>query len=162
MKIWKRIQQLSIGQLWELFVFFLKTPLLLIPAIKATKRTFVICNERYGTNHNKSNKGNAFRHALWNVLICKRVLKITKNKQKSVFWTQKFTELYEKVTQNQPLDTAMDLHNNAIGRMCFFNLIDKDETNSITSIHQATKNAQKVNTIEEMKNYSNQLVYLVD
>ena len=81
----------------------------------------------FGSRHHKSNKANAFRHALWNVLICQKTLKKTNNREKSVIWTKKVTDLYEKVTQNEFLDQLMDLHNNEIGRTLFLDLFDKNE-----------------------------------
>ncbi len=119
-----------------------------------------ICDELYGKTHHKSNKANAFRHALWNVLICRNALSVTKNKQKSVFWAQKVGDLYEKVTQNEQLDEAMDLHNNTVGRISFLNLLDKNQEEIIDALTLKMKGGKKVNTIQEMKSWQNELVYL--
>lgn len=83
-----------------------------------------------------------------------------KNKQKAVFWAQKVCDLYEKVTQNKPLEEAMDLHNNAVGRIWFLNLIDKNEQEIVAYIKEKTKNAQKVTTITAMNKFRNEMVYL--
>ena len=160
MKIWQRIRQLSVGQLFKLSVLFLKHPLLILPTLKATKQTFVICDQLYGKAHHKSNAANAFRHALWNMLICLNSLKRTKNKQKSVFWAQKVTDLYEKVTKNNPLDEAMDLHNNAIGRMGFLNNLNKTQTEIVSFFQEMAKNAKKVSNTEEMKKHLRQFFYI--
>lgn len=32
----------------------------------------VICDDLFDRSHHKSNKANAFRHALWNILICQK------------------------------------------------------------------------------------------
>lgn len=160
MKIWTRIRQLSISQLWKFSMLFLKHPLLIIPTYRATKRTFAICDTHFKSEHHASTVANAFRHVLWNVLICSYSLKNTKNKQKSVFWAQKVTDLYEKVTQNNPLDQAMDLHNNAIGRIYFLNLLDKKEEEIIDFALKNMKNAQKVDKIEEMKWFNNEMVFI--
>lgn len=146
--------------MWHLSVVFLKHPLLILPTIKATKQTFIICNELYGNEHQKSNKANAFRHALWNVLICQKSMKWLKNKQKSVFWAQKITDLYEKVTQNELLDEAMDLHNNTIGRICFLNFLSQNEEETINYLQEKAKNAQKVNNLEDFIKFRTQLTYL--
>jgi len=146
--------------LWHLSVVFLKHPLLILPTINATKQTFIICNELYGIEHQKSNKANAFRHALWNVLICQNSMKWLKNKQKSVFWAQKITDLYEKVTQNELLDEAMDLHNNSIGRICFLNFLSQNEEETINYLQEKAKNAQKVNNLEDFIKFRTQLTYL--
>ncbi|MFC7356285.1 DUF6973 domain-containing protein [Jejudonia soesokkakensis] len=160
MNIWKRIGQLSIGQLIKLSVLFLKHPLLIIPTLRATKRTFQICDKLYGTSHHKRNRANAFRHAFWNALLCKYSMKMTKNKQKSVFWAQKVTDLYEKVTQNDKLDEAMDVHNNAIGRICFLNTLEENEAEIVEKLNKMAKNAQKIAKIEEIKENYSVLVYI--
>jgi CelD/BcsL family acetyltransferase involved in cellulose biosynthesis len=119
-----------------------------------------ICDAHFGNTHHKSNQANAFRHALWNVLICQKTMKCAKNKQKSVFWTQKVGDLYEKVTQNELLDEAMDLHNNTIGRIFFLNHIDKNEEEMIHLLQKMAKKAQKVAEIEEINYFKNALVFL--
>ncbi len=132
-----------------------------MPTLKATKQTFQICDELFGNEHHKSNKANAFRHALWNVLICQKSFKRLKNKQKSVFWAQKVTDLYEKVTQNKQMDEAMDLHNNIVGRICFLNFLNKNEAEMITFLQNKAKNAKKVENLEDLEKNFNQLVYLI-
>ncbi len=112
--------------------------------------------------HHKATVANAFRHVLWNVLICHYSYKRTKNKQKSVFWAQKVSDLYEKVTQNGSLDKAMDLHNNAVGRINFLNLLDKNEEEIVDSTLNMTRNAQKVSKNEEMKHFYNKMVFIED
>jgi hypothetical protein len=151
---------LNIGQLWQLSLLFLKNLFLVFPTLKATKKTFAICNDLFGQEHQKSNRANAFRHIIWNILICKNSMQILKNKQKSVFWAQKLTDLYEKVTQNEVLDEDMDLHNNAVGRMYFLNLIDKSEAEIIDYVMTKMKNAQKVTAIQEMSRFKTSLVYI--
>lgn len=162
MNIWKRIRQLSVGQLWKLTMLFVVNPFKIIPTLRATQRTFYICNKLYGKEHHKSNKANAFRHALWNALICKSIRKKSKNKQKTVFWAQKVTDLYENVTKNNELDEAMDLHNNAIGRISFLNFLDKKEEELVGFLQNKSKNARKIKNLEEIESTTNQMVYLHD
>lgn len=161
MKVWTRIKKLSIRQFFKLSLLFLRHPLLLVPSIKATKQTFALCNTYYPEGHGKSNKGNAFRHAVWNALLCSYTLKRTKNKQKSVFWAQKVTNLYEKVTNNNELDEQMDLQNNAVGRLYFFNFIDKDQAELINFIFQKSKAAEKITSSKDIKLYPANMVYIV-
>ena len=130
--------------------------------MRATKRTFEICNQHFGNLHHQNNAANAFRHTLWNILICKYSLKNTKNKQKSVFWAQKVGDLYEKATQNKPLDEAMDLHNNAVGRIYFLNLLDKNEEEIIDYTLKKMKSSKKTTTIEEMKRFYNEMIFIED
>ena len=160
MKLWRRIKKLSLSQLFKLSWVFLKKPLLALPVWRATQNTFVICNRLYGSTHHRSNKANAFRHALWNVLICQKAIKWFKNEQKSIIWTQKVTDLYEKMTQNEILDQAMDLHNNKIGRELFLNVSNKNESEIIDFIAKKAQNACKLEKLEEIENCTNELVYI--
>jgi hypothetical protein len=159
-KLWKRIQQLSIKQLFRLTFVMLGRPMLVYPTWKATKQTLTICNSLYGKAHHKNGIENAFRHALWNVLICQKTLKITKNKEKSVFWAKKVTHLHEKLAKNGELETAMDLHNNAMGRIQFLELLEQNEAKMIDFIQKRLQNAKKVNEIKEIEIYTNELVYI--
>ena len=160
MRLWARIRVLSIGQLARLSVIFLKKPLLIIPTLRATKQTFKICNARYGKSHHGRNKANAFRHALWNILICQKAMKTTKNKQKSVLWAQKVTHLYEKVTQNEMLDSAMDLHNNGVGRICFLNTLGQNEDEIIKYLESKIDEAVQIDSVKEIERARNRFVYL--
>ncbi len=141
-------------------MLFLSSPLLIRPTIWASKTTMTICDDLFGRSHHRSNKANAFRHALWNVLICQKTLKKTKNKKKSIIWTKKVTDLYEKMTQNEILEQNMDLHNNEVGRMLFFDLFDQNEATIIDFLNKKSQNAIKLAKTESVHNYKDQLVYL--
>ena len=160
MSIWGRITKLNLGQLCKLSLLFLSRPHYIIPTISATKKTLLVCDRLYKNTHHQSNKANAFRHALWNVLICRKVMKYAKNKQKSVFWAQKVADLYEKVTQNEILDQEMDLHNNTIGRIFFLNHLEQKEAKIIDLLQKMSQKAQKTKKIEQMHQHKNELVYL--
>lgn len=60
------------------------------------------------TPHN--NKADAFRHALWNIYMSKRV---------SPQWAEQYGNAHESAPDNPPNEKAMDLHNNAIGRRIY-------------------------------------------
>jgi len=79
-----------------------------------------------------------------------------------VFWAQKVTDLYEKVTQNDPLNKAMDLHNNAVGRIYFLNLLGNNEEKMIDFALNETKKAKKVAKTEEMNCFYNKMVFIQD
>lgn len=143
-------------------MLFVMRPRLIIPTVNATKETFLICNKRYENGHSKSNKGNAFRHALWNVLIAKESLEKTKNDKKSANWAQKVTDLYEKVTQNSILDEQMDLHNNAIGRDLFLKFPKKSKTEITDIIYKKSTKAIKIQSVQELENLTQDMVYLID
>jgi len=157
---WKRFTQLNFQQLYSFLLLFLSHPLLIIPVFKATKKTIEVCNSLYGNKHQGNGKANGFRHALWNVLICINCFKIVRNKQKAVFFTQKLTDLYEKVTQNEILDRTMDLHNNTVGRICFLNFLDENEEKNIHFLQNMVENALKCSNIEQIKKAENRMVYL--
>lgn len=162
MKIWSRIRSLSLYQLYKFSLLFVRHPRLIVPTINATKETFLISNRLYKEGHSKSNKGNAFRHALWNVLIAKKSLKLTKNVQKSADWAQKVTDLYEKVTQNSNLDEQMDLHNNAVGRKLFIDFSEKGNTELIKIIFKKSTQAEKIKTVKDLVNIKSNMVFIID
>lgn len=162
MNYWKRIQQLNLKQLFQLTVLFAKQPLLVRPTFIASKRTMIVCDELFGRSHHKNNRANAFRHAFWNILICQKTLKWTKNLEKSKLWTQKVTFLYEKATKNGHLERFMDLHNNAVGRNQFSTIFDKKEDEIIDLLQKTLINAQKLIKIDQKEILSKQLTYIED
>lgn len=162
MRIWRRIRKLNIAQLYRFAVLFLKNPTHIGSTLKATKRTLQVCNSIYGNEHNKSTRANAFRHALWNILICCYSEKKTKNKELASIWTEKVTNLYEKVTKNDFLEKTMDLHNNAVGRILFLDIFDDSEAEIIILLGKKTKNAHKIAKIEDVENFKSELVYILE
>ena len=162
MNLWKRIKSLSPSALFRFGIWFLKNPFFILPTLRATRRTFKLCDQLFHKDHNRSNRGNAFRHALWNVLIAQKVFKIARKEEKSVLFTQKTTSLYEKVTQNSLLDREMDLHNNRMGLQWFRQLFDKNEDKIIQFLQKKTKNAQKVSKIDEIYSFPDDLVFLTE
>ena len=121
-----------------------------------------LCNSLFGKKHQLSTKANAFRHALWNILICRKTLKFTKNENKSVVWAQKFTDLYEKVTKNEYLDEAMDLHNNKVGRKVFLSKKQLKNQEMIRFLLEMKEKAQKIEQIEDVIKFDSELVYIID
>jgi hypothetical protein len=77
-----------------------------------------------------------------------------------VFWAKKVTHLHEKLAKNGELETAMDLHNNAMGRIQFLELLEQNEAKMIDFIQKRLQNAKKVNEIKEIEIYTNELVYI--
>ncbi len=157
MNIWRRIWQMNFKQLVRLTFLFLKKPLLIIPTLNASKETLETCDFLFEKLHHNNGRENAFRHALWNVLICEKTLKFTKCAQKSIIWTEKVTNLYEKVTKNDLLDEAMDLHNNEIGRMLFLN---ENLSEKLILMQKMLKNAKKVTNIDEIESFHGVLIYI--
>ena len=58
--------------------------------------------------HAHNGKGDAFRHAYWNALDAAEF---------GAFFTKVFTDAHEWNSGNHPLETAMDFHNNGVGRL---------------------------------------------
>src|SRR5690606_39321256 len=71
---WRIIKELDFKQLFGLFWLFLQNPLFAIPTVLATKECMEIAYKEYGSKHHLSNPANAFRHALWVILIIQKCL----------------------------------------------------------------------------------------
>lgn len=134
--------------------------MLIGPTLKATKRTMILCDELFGKVHHQSNSSNAFRHALWNILICKKTLKRTQNREKSIIWTRKVTNLYEKVTDNGKMDRAMDLHNNEVGLRLFLTVFEEKESEIISILQKMREKSQKVTNVNDFIKFKDNLVHL--
>ena len=144
----------------QLTFVLMRRPLLIRPTLQATKQTMKISDTIYGKAHHKNGKANAFRHALWNIEICKKTFGVTKNVDKSIYWAKKITDLHEKLAPNATLETAMDMHNNEIGRILFISFFDQNESKIIDFVQKRAKNAQKMTKIEDIKKCRNELVYI--
>src|SRR5690554_708867 len=107
MKILSQIWDLKFSKLWRLLLLGAKNPLLVFPTNRATIRTVEICNRIYGSSHHGDNRANAFRHALWNILVAKQVFKIVKTEERAISWAEKITTLHEILMPNAPLETEM-------------------------------------------------------
>lgn len=161
MAIGKRITSLNFKELVVLSGIFLRHPLYLFPTYRATNRTVKISNRLYGQLHHKDNRTNAFRHALWNYLICKYCLSIAGSMEKAVNWSKKITDLHERLSPNAGLAKAMDLHNNRIGRELFLNSFGKYE-DVVPLLVQKTNEAVKVRIVREIEEVREKLVYIED
>lgn len=162
MTIVSLIKRLNVRQLFKLIGLGLQKPLYIIPTFVATKRTLAICDALYGGEHHFHGKANAFRHSLWNVLICQRVLRVSGDEAKSEYWAKRITDLHEKLAPNEPQEQAMDLHNNELGRIYFKKLKDATEVEIISFLELKIKNAKKVLEVSKLRDYSNDLVYIED
>ncbi len=87
----------------------------ILPTIRGTKKTVEICDGLYGEAHHKNGTENAFRHALWNILIARYSLDAGRPLEKSLKWAETITYWHEDFSPNKPLARAMDLHNNTVG-----------------------------------------------
>jgi len=162
MRVWDVITRLSIKEIFQLSWLMLQNPLFIIPTLKATKRTLEVCEMLYKGKHHKHGKANAFRHALWNMLICKKTLFFAKNDKKTIIWAKKVTDLHEKLAPNELLEKEMDLHNNEIGRRYFGSLKSSSEEEIINFLNRITKKAVKFEHAQELQNLQNDLAYLFE
>ena len=103
-------------QLWSLSLLSLRHFLFVIPTIKATRKCVAICDDYFGRAHHRNGKANAFRHALWNVLIVKGGAASGRSLEKSITWAKTITDWHEDFSPNKALAREMDLHNNQFGR----------------------------------------------
>lgn len=155
------IRGLDFRELFKLSGLLITRPLLIYPTYKATKETISICNQRFGSRHGKNNRANAFRHALWNYQICVESFKVLRSEEKSLNWCKKITDLHEELSPNKWLAREMDLHNNGIGRKLFRR--NKSEFGiMIENIAKLSDQAKKISSVEEIKNYNEDLVFIKD
>lgn len=164
MAIWNRVKSLSIKQLFLLGKTFIVNPLYFFPTHRATLKTVQMCDKLFGKAHHKNNVTNAFRHALWNILIAKNIYQKNNSVEKSVEWAKKVTDLHEKLAPNAELEMIMDLHNNEVGRNIFAEkqMQNNDENEIISELKEKMKSAVKVSSIDEMEENKREFVYLED
>lgn len=148
-------------QLWSLAGFCLRYPLFMIPTYMATRKTIAVCDQKFGKAHHKNGRANAFRHALWNVLIihtCKRWASIAK----ATAWTKRITDWHEDFSVNPELARAMDLHNNHIGRTFAQQHADASESQLIQLVMVMIPLSQKHTTVQQMQDNPNTLTHIED
>ena len=162
MTIWNRIKQLSIKQFFILLKVFIMRPLYIIPTHKATIETVLICDKLFGAKHQKHSRENAFRHALWNIIIAKNCYTPKRGVANVIEWAEKITSIHEKMAPNKPLETAMDLHNNKVGLTLFEEekLYEKPLSEIKEILLKEMNFGVKVSSAEEMKQHTDKMVYL--
>lgn len=99
--------------------FFFRHPFLFLSALPATLQCVSICDRLFGKTHHKDNKANAFRHALWNMLLVRNALKTGSSPKAAAGWAKELTDWHEDFSPNRELARAMDLHNNNTGRVLY-------------------------------------------
>lgn len=159
MKFLGVILKLKFRELITLSGIFILSPLYLLPTIKASKNTLKNCNVRYGDTHHTNDRTNAYRHALWNLLLCEEIFRLTGSVEKSMTWAHKITDLHEELSPNAALEKAMDLHNNRMGRELFRESIT-EKINSTRLLDQKMGEAVQVRSIEEIGKAEKEFVYL--
>lgn len=91
-------------------------------------------DSHFGNSHHKNNRANAYRHALWNMLIAYHVVRIGKSLSSALSWAKEITDWHEHTFVNNFLETQMDLHNNKMGRQWFEEMYTKNKKVFIAEI----------------------------
>lgn len=159
MVLGRRIASLNSRELVVLSGVFLRYPLYLLPTYKATRKTVAMCDHLYKDLHHEDNRTNAFRHALWNYLICQYCLPISKSPEKTMSWSKKITDLHERLSPNDELAKNMDFHNNRIGRELFYNSFGK-KLEIIPVLQHMTAEAVKVQSLAEIEEVKEKLIFI--
>lgn len=160
MTIWEVIKSLRFSRLRHLLFLALKHPVMVYPTLKATAAGYQIAKKEFPETHGKKGKGNAFRHALWNALICYECYKWRKNKIKVIAWAKIITDKHEELYPNQPLDTAMDLHNNNIGREMFRNGYFTNVKEIVEGLKVKLGEAKHITFVNDVEKVVDELVYI--
>ncbi len=164
MAVWNRIKNLSFKQFFLLTGTFMKRPTYFSPTHRATLKTVQICDRFFKKAHHKNNVTNAFRHALWNVLIAKKCFAKNNSVEKSVEWAKIITDLHEKLAPNDELEMTMDLHNNEMGRTLFAEkqMENMEEESIIAVLKEKMETAVKVSSIDKLEENKSEFVYIED
>lgn len=160
MNLWRSIRKIDWFHLMGFCWLLLKRPFLVYPIYIATQKTLSVSGKLYGKAHFKNGPANAFRHAFWNVLICKAFYRRHKDAMKATAYCEAVVNYYEKSTKNLPMDHSMDYHNNQIGRKVFLEYLDENEQKFIETLQNMATNAKKVIKVEDFANHQDSLVYL--
>ncbi|MGI9547601.1 MAG: DUF6973 domain-containing protein [Flavobacteriaceae bacterium] len=161
MKLWVFMRSLRPAQLWKLLIFSVGNLSRIWPTWQATKKSVAYASKYYGRQHHKNSPANAFRHALWNYLIARKCMKNRAEIEEILSWTKKITDLHENLFPNSDLARAMDLHNNAIGRLIFRDHMSKSETEILQILLEMTKDSQRVYTLEQLGEVAqNQMIHI--
>ena len=131
----------------------------IFPAYTATEYTLKICNDKFGRDHHLDNKANAFRHALWNFVLCRKFYSVSRSLDTSSKKCKRITDLHEEIMPNEEFARLMDLHNNNIGRSLF--LMNRDRE-IISRLEKMLPEAIKIDQETDFSEIKDRLVYLED
>ena len=162
MKVLKTIARVDLADMWlllRLSVFHLNY---VLPTFRATKECMRISSDHFGRKHYQNGQANAFRHALWNVLIAKFCARRKLNVTRAINWTKKITDWHEKAFFSKSLPMKMDYHNNAVGRWLFESNSGCSKEEFINSLLALTAKAIQISKESNLELYKNQLVYITN
>ena len=166
------------------FWYFVWHPALAEPMKKAKEKAEELTSLNYPNISAYQNKADAFRHAIWNVLICKYIGESKNEISDCIKRADDLTTKHEtgaskpdKMTNDEwELDKQMDLHNNAQGRKYFESVawIVKEgwfkvkrvrapsEDDLVTGIKNKLNSAKKINKASDTSIYPSNIVYIID
>ncbi|MGY5845891.1 DUF6973 domain-containing protein [Salegentibacter sp. HM20] len=158
MSVWSRLRDMSPRELFELSRVCFKQPKFIYPTFQATRESLKLCDNAFGKAHHGNNPTNAFRHAYWNYLIAKKCFAICNSEETAISWAKRITDLHEELAPNAPLERAVDLHNNEIGRQVFLN----QKSGGLEVLKLMMNDAVKVESLAEVVNFPNNMIYTED
>lgn len=162
MNIVKTIARLDFANLWLLVKLSIAHLGYLWPTFKATKECMQVSTEHFGRKHYQNGQANAFRHALWNVLIAKNCLTNNREMEKVLTWTKKITNWHEEAFFSKTLTMKMDFHNNAVGRNLFETNMNCTTEKLIAALLDLLSIAIRITKESNLEQYKNQLVYITN
>lgn len=161
MLVWRIWSSLDIPAFWKLLKVSFSNLTFILPTIQATNKCLKITEKEFGSKHHKNNYSNAFRHALWNYLIIIKAIGWGNSEKKSLIWAKKITNFHETLFKNNPLEKAMDDHNNAVGRYFFLRTKELTEEQKIKALKKLAYSSARISLISELKSITlEQLVHL--
>ena len=162
MNLFKTISRIKWRSFWRLLGLCITHPFFLWPTYKATKQCMQLATAHFGKKHYQNGQANAFRHALWNILIAKKCFVSSKGTAKSVRWAKKITDWHEEAFFGQVLPMQMDFHNNEVGRNLFEAYFAWSPQKFVDHLLVLTQKAVKMNKQTDLHQLKNQLVYIKD
>jgi len=162
MSSWNIIKGLKFRQVTVLTGLFLRHPLFMFSTTRATFLAMRIAEEEFPDIHGKHNKANAFRHALWNMLITKKCSRFSKDLESVLSWTKRITDWHEEFSPNEELAKMMDLHNNRVGRKMYKEVFYEYTEEIVKLMKEKLLEAIQIASVLEFEKHQNKLVYLED
>ena len=162
MKILRILGRIRWNSFLSLVRISLPNFLLLWPTYRATKDCMRISTQYFERKHYQNGPPNAFRHALWNILIAKYSYSFSSTLEKALDWAKEITDWHEEAFFSKPLPMAMDFHNNTVGRWLFSENFNWSNEQFIEKLLLLTQKAVKINKDSPIDQYKNQLVYISD
>lgn len=158
--IWKQLKKLNFWQLIKLFRVFALRPHHIILTFDATKKAIKISDRIFPEIHHENGFPNAFRHALWNVLLCQAFYRKNKSLVKTIQRVDQITMLHENLFQNKDLEKAMDIHNNRVGQKLFVKNPDFSEEKFTELLLGKELKAIKISKSTDLKELPETLVHV--